>query len=296
MSENSLRRLSELALIGICTVWGLTFVMVQDAIELLPTMAFLAYRFIPAALIVALVFWRPLRRLPASGWGAGLLMGLFLCAGYIFQTLGLEETSASNAGFITGLFVVLTPVMGAIFLRDRLPAMAWAAAAISAVGLYLLSGVGGDLDLRGDGLVLLAAIALSAHILATARAVRRYDVGALLAVQLAVCGVIPLAIGAAAGQLEAPEGGTVWSALIVTSLVASALGFFVQTFAQQHAPPARTALILASEPAFAGLFGWLLADDRLSAAGWLGAGLIMAAILAVEVTPRFRPPRPLPEG
>jgi drug/metabolite transporter (DMT)-like permease len=296
MNETSLRRLSEAALIGICSVWGLTFVMVQDAIELLPTMAFLAYRFIPASLIVALLFWGALRRLPAAGWRAGLLMGAFLCAGYIFQTLGLEETTASNTGFITGLFVVLTPVMGAIFLRERLPAAAWIAAAVSLVGLYLLSGVGGDLDLRGDGLVLLAAIALSAHILATARAVRTYDVGALLAVQLGVCGVVPLAIAAAGGQLETPEGGTVWSALIVTSLVASALGFFVQTFAQQHAPPARTALILASEPAFAGLFGWLLADDRLSATGWLGAGLIMAAIVAVEVMPRFRPPRPLPEG
>jgi drug/metabolite transporter (DMT)-like permease len=191
---------------------------------------------------------------------------------------------------------VLTPVMGAIFLREGIGAAAWAAAGVSLVGLYLLSGLGGDLHLRGDGLVLVAAFALSAHILATARAVRSYDVGALLAIQLAVCGVVPLAIAAAGGQLEAPEGGTVWSALIVTSLVASALGFFVQTFAQQHAPPARTALILAAEPAFAGLFGWLLADDRLSATEWVGAGLIMAAIVAVELTPRFRPPRPLPEG
>jgi drug/metabolite transporter (DMT)-like permease len=245
---------------------------------------------------VALIFWRPLRALPAAGWRAGLLMGLFLCAGYIFQTLGLEETTASNTGFITGLFVVLTPVMGAIFLRDRVPAAAWVAAGVSAVGLYLLSGVGGDLDLRGDGLVLLAAIALSAHILATARAVRRYDVGALLAVQLGVCGVVPLAIAAFAGQLEAPEGTTVWSALIVTSLVASALGFFVQSYAQQHASPARTALILASEPAFAGFFGYVLADERLSAVSWVGAALILASIVTVELVPRLRPPRPLPEA
>src|SRR5215212_3951829 len=275
MSDDGLRRLSELALVGICSVWGLTFVMVHDAIELLPTMAFLAYRFIPAALIVAIVFRSALRRLPATGWRAGLLMGAFLCAGYIFQTLGLEKTTASNAGFITGLFVVLTPVLGATFLHERISGLAWGAAGLSLVGLYLLSGVGGDLNLRGDGLVLVAAFALSAHILATARAVRRYDVGALLAVQLGVCGVV---------------------ALIVTSLIASALGFFVQTFAQQHAPAARTALILACEPAFAGLFGWLLADDRLSVTGWLGAALIMTAIVAVEVTPRFRPPRPLPEG
>jgi len=296
MSDTSLRRVAELALIGIASVWGLTFVMVQDAIELLPTMAFLAYRFIPAALIVALIFHRQLRALPGEGWRAGLVMGAFLTGGYVFQTLGLEETSASNAGFITGLFVVLTPVLGAVFLRQRIPRIAWAAAGVSMLGLWLLAGAGGDFELRGDGLVLLCAFSLAAHILATAHAVKRYDVGALLAVQLGVVGVTCLAVGAAAGQLEAPEGTTVWSALLVTSLVASALGFFVQTFAQQHAPPARTALILASEPAFAGLFGWLLNDERLTATGWLGAGLIMAAILAVEVVPRLRPPRPLPEG
>jgi drug/metabolite transporter (DMT)-like permease len=296
MSETTLRRLSELALIGIASVWGLTFVMVQDAIELLPTMAFLAYRFIPAALIVALIFHRRLRALPREGWWAGFVMGVFLTGGYIFQTLGLEETTASNTGFITGLFVVITPVLGAIFLRERIPTIAWVAAGVSMLGLWLLSGAGGEFDVRGDGLVLVCAFSLAAHILATARAVERFDVGALLAIQLAVCGLTCLAIAAAAGQLEKPEGATVWSALIVTSLVASALGFFVQSFAQQHAPPARTALILASEPAFAGLFGWLLNDERLTATGWLGAALIMAAIVAVEIAPRLRPPRPLPEG
>jgi drug/metabolite transporter (DMT)-like permease len=296
MSETTLRRTSEVALIAIAAVWGLTFVMVQDAIALLPTMAFLAYRFIPAALIVAVIFQRRLRALPPDGWRAGLVMGVFLTGGYIFQTLGLEETSASNTGFITGLFVVLTPVLGAVFLRQRIPAIAWVAAGISMLGLWLLSGAGGDINLRGDGLVFLCAISLAAHILATANAVERFDVGALLAVQLGVVGCTCLAIAAAAGQLEPPEGATVWSALIVTSLVASALGFFIQSFAQQHAPPARTALILASEPAFAGLFGWLLNDERLTVTGWVGAALIMTAIVAVEIVPRFRPPRPLPEG
>jgi drug/metabolite transporter (DMT)-like permease len=102
-------------------------------------------------------------------------------------------------------------------------------------------------------------------------------------------------LAAIAGDLEVPRGSTVWSALIVTAVFASALGFFVQTYAQQHAPPARTALILASEPAFAGLFGYLLADDRLSAVAWLGAGLIMASIVAVELLPRWRTTEPLPE-
>jgi drug/metabolite transporter (DMT)-like permease len=292
----SRKHAAELALVGIAAVWGLTFVMVQDAIAELPTLAFLAYRFIPAALLVAVVFRGELRRLPRRGWVAGLVMGLFLTAGYVAQTLGLERTSASNAGFITGLFVVFTPALGALILRERMTASAWVAAIVAALGLYLLSGSGGHFSLRGDGLVLLCALAFSAHILATSRAVADHDVGALLAVQLGVCGVICLAAAALAGDLDAPSGGAVWSALIVTSLVASALGFFVQTFAQRHAPPARTALILASEPAFAGLFGWLIGDEHLSAVAWLGALLILAAIVAIEVVPRLRPPRPLPEG
>ena len=296
MTEDRRGLAAEGALICIAAVWGLTFVMVQDAIELLPTMAFLGYRFALAALLVALVFRKRLRSLSPAGWRVGAVMGSLLTAGYILQTLGLEEPTASNAGFITGLFVVLTPVLGALLLRDRVPRIAWVAAGVSAAGLYLLSGTGGDLNLRGDGLVLLCAVAFAGHILATARGVRDHDVGALLVVQLTLCAALCMAIAAPLGDLQAPEGATVWSALLVTAVVASALGFFVQTYAQQHAPPARTALILASEPAFAGLFGWLLADERLSALSLAGAALIIAAIVAVEAIPRMRPRRPLPEG
>ena len=181
MSEPELRR----ALVGIAAVWGLTFVMVQDAIAVLPTMAFLAYRFGSAALLVAVIFRHRLRELGAAGLARGCVMGVFLCAGYVFQTLGLEHTTASNAGFITGLMVVFTPVLGA-----RVPGPAAAGGRVGgggglgASGLYLLSGAGGGLELRGDGLVLLCAIAFAAHILVTDRAVGDHDVGALLVVQL----------------------------------------------------------------------------------------------------------------
>jgi drug/metabolite transporter (DMT)-like permease len=288
-------RVAELALVGIAAVWGLTFTMVQDAIAILPTLAFLGYRFSAATAIVAAVFRRRLRALPREGWLAGALMGVFLTGGYIFQTLGLEHTSPSDTGFITGLFVVLTPLLGALVLRQRISGVAWVAAAVSALGLYLLSGAGGDFSLRGDGLVFAGAVSFAAHILATGRAASRYDVGALLAIQLAVAGLTCLLLALITGDLEAPHDTKVWSALAVTAVFASALGFFVQTYAQQHAPPSRTALILASEPAFAGLFGWLLNDDRLTAVAWLGAGLIMAAIVAVELLPRWRTTEPLPE-
>src|SRR5205085_7656641 len=137
----------------------------QDAIDRLPAMTFLAYRFLAAALIVAVVFPRRLRELSPGGWRAALAMGAFLTAGYVFQTLGLEHTSSSNAGFITGLFVVITPLLAAFVLREHIGASAWAAALVSAVGLYLLSGTHGGLRADGDGLLLLCAISFSAHIL-----------------------------------------------------------------------------------------------------------------------------------
>jgi drug/metabolite transporter (DMT)-like permease len=287
--------LAELSLVAIAAIWGLTFVMVQDAVAVLPVMTFLAYRFCAAALLVGIVFRKDLARLEKSGWRAGAGIGVWLTAGYVFQTLGLERTSAANAGFITGMFVVLTPLFAAIFLKERAGTLAWIAAVVSTFGLFLLSGGGDGGRLAGDALVFGCACSFSFHILATGRAVREYAAGALLTVQLGLCGLVCLVVAGAQGDLVVPSTGQVWSALLVTAVFASALGFFVQTYAQQHAPPARTALILASEPAFAGLFAYLLADERLDAAGWLGAGLILVAIVSVELVPYARRAR-LPEG
>lgn len=286
---------AEFSLVAVAAVWGLTFVMVQDAIAVLPVMAFLAYRFCAAALVVGLVFHRELRALDRVGWRAGLVMGGWLTAGYIFQTLGLERTTAAHAGFITGMFVVLTPLFGALFLGQRAGASAWAAAFVSAVGLLLLSGGGGGVRIVGDGLVLLCACSFAGHILATGRAVKDHSAGALLTVQLGTCGLVSLVVALAGRQMEVPRSPTVWSALLVTAFIASALGFFLQTYAQRHAPPARTALILASEPAFAGLFAYLLNHEKLTLAGWMGAAMILIAIVIVEVVPYARRAR-LPEG
>lgn len=287
--------LPEVALVAIACVWGLTFVMVQDAVEEIAVMTFLAYRFIPASVIVALVFRNEFRRLDGAGMRVGVVMGIFLTGGYVFQTLGLERTSASHAGFITGLWVVLTPVFGALFFRQRIERRMWVAAGVSALGLFLLSGVGGEGMLFGDALVFLCACSFTFHIFATDKGVKGYPVGALVAVQLGVCGLFSLVVAAAQGDLVAPRSGTVWSALLVTSLLASALGFFIQTYAQTKASPARTALILASEPAFAGMFAYLLKGESLSALGWLGALLIMGAIVTVEALPYLPHLRPLPE-
>lgn len=287
--------LAELALVGICAVWGLTFPMVQDAVAVVPVMTFLAYRFLAAALIVAIAFRVRLSRLSRDAVLAGAAMGVFLTGGYVFQTFGLERTSAANAGFITGLFVVLTPLFGALLLRQAAGGVAWAAALVSMAGLLLLSGFGGGGRLAGDALVLLCACSFSFHILVTDRAVKAHDVVGLLVVQLAFCGGVSLLVAAAQAELTLPRAPEVWAALVVTAVFASALGFFVQTYAQRHASPARTALILTSEPVFAGLFAYLLKGQTLTATGWLGAALIMIAIVAVEAVPYLRRPVPLPE-
>lgn len=286
--------IAELGLIGVAGVWGLTFVMVKDAVETLPVMTFLAYRFLAAAALVAVVWGRRLKTLSAGGWKAGILIGVFLTGGYILQTAGLQYTTASNAGFITGMFVVLTPLFGALALGQRAGRRAWIAGAVSAVGLFLLSGVGG-VHLLGDALVLGCACSFSWHILATDRGVRQHHFGALVVVQLGVCGLFSLVVATAMGDLQMPASPSVWSALVVTAVFASAVGFFIQTYAQRHAPPARTALILASEPAFAGLFAFLLAGETLGLLGWTGAALILTAIVTVELVPYLRPVRPLPE-
>ncbi len=279
---------AQVALLAIAAVWGGTFVMVQDAVREMPVLTFLAYRFLAAAAIVAYAFRRQLRALSMAGWRAGLVMGVFLTLGYVLQTLALLDTTAANAGFITGLFVVFTPLLAAAVLRVRVSAVTWAGAVVSAIGLALLAGVGGSWHPLGDGLALGCAVAFAAHILVTDAGVRSHAIGGLLAVQLAVCGFACLAASAAIGDLVAPSSGSLWVALAVTAVIASALGFWVQSYAQRHAPPARTALILASEPAFAGLFGVTLQGDQLSRLSLLGAVMILAAIIAVEVLPRRR--------
>jgi drug/metabolite transporter (DMT)-like permease len=288
---------ADLALVGVAAVWGLTFPRIKDAVDDFPVMTFLAYRFLAAGALVAIVATPRLTRMSPSGWGWGALMGLFLTAGYVFQTLGLERTSSSHAGFITGLFVVLTPLFGALFFRERIGNVTWLAVVLSTLGLFLLTGRGGSgSTFVGDALVFGCACSFAFHFLVTGRAVREHDVIALLAIQLTLCGIAALVAALATDGLEVPRGSDVWSALVVTALFASAVGFFIQTYAQRRSSPARTALILATEPAFAGLFSYLLKGETLSPAGWVGAGLIMAAIVAVEASPYLKPVPPLPEA
>jgi drug/metabolite transporter (DMT)-like permease len=270
-----------LALVAVTAVWGLTFVQVKDAVELYPLFAFLAVRFAIATVVLAPPALRPLRTLPRGGWISGAGLGLLLAVGYALQTAGLERTTVSNAGFITGLYVVFTPLAAVALFRVRIGAIVWAGVALSTAGLALLSG-GGGADGIGDLLVLAGSAAYSLQIALMERYAPRYDPVAFTFVEMLAAFAGFAAVAVALGQIELPRGWTVWGALLVTGVFASALGFLVQTWAQQRTSATRTALAFALEPVWAASFGFWLAGDRLGTVAWVGAALIMAGIVVAE--------------
>lgn len=269
------------ALVLVTAIWGLTFVQVKDAVELYPLFAFLAVRFAIATVVLAPPAGRPLRTLPRGGWVAGAGLGLLLAAGYALQTAGLERTTVSNAGFITGLYVVFTPLAAVALFRVRIGAVVWAGVALSTAGLALLSG-GGGADGVGDLLVLAGSAAFSLQIALMERYAPRYDAVAFTFVEMLAAFAGFAVVAAALGQVEVPRGWTVWGALLVTGVFASALGFLVQTWAQRRTSATRTALAFALEPVWAAVFGFWLAGDRLGSVAWVGAALIMAGIVVAE--------------
>ena len=268
------------ALIAVTAVWGVTFVQVKDAVEIYPLFAFLAVRFVIAAATLAIPATRRVRGLGRRGVAAGALLGLLLAVGYVLQTAGLERTTVSGTGFVTGMYVVLTPVLALVVFRASIGAAVWAGVALSTAGLGLLAGIHGDAG--GDLLVLAGATVYSLQIVLLERYAPRFDALAFTLVEMAAACAGLLAVALALGDLGLPRGWTVWGALLVTGVFASALGFLVQTWAQRRTSATQTALVFGMEPVFTAVFGYTLAGDRLGPAGWGGCAAIMAGIVLAE--------------
>jgi drug/metabolite transporter (DMT)-like permease len=275
-----------LALIAVTAVWGVTFVQVKDAVALYPLFAFLAIRFAIASLSLAVLALAVpaagrLRSLGRPGWLAGTTLGVLLAAGYALQTAGLERTTVSSAGFITGLYVVFTPLLALLLFRTRIVGAVWLGVLLSVAGLGLLTGVGAG-DTVGDLLVLGGSAVYSLQIVLMERFAPRYDPVAFTQAEMLAAFAGFAVVALALGQVELPRGWTVWGALLVTGVFASALGFLVQTWAQRRTSATTTALAFAMEPVWAGIFGFWLAGDRLGAFGWTGCAVIMAGIVVAE--------------
>jgi len=269
------------ALIAVTAVWGVTFVQVKDAVALYPLFAFLAVRFAIATLTLAVPGTRRVRSLGRSGLAGGILLGLLLAAGYALQTAGLERTTVSGTGFITGMYVVVTPLLALFMFRSPIATATWVGVGVSAAGLALLSGVHAGSPV-GDLLVLAGAAVYSLQLVLMERFAPRVDAIAFTLVEMAAACVGLGVVAAARGELGVPHGWTVWAALLVTGVFASALAFLVQTWAQRETSATRTALAFAMEPVFAALFGITLAGDRLGPLGWTGCAAIMAGIVLAE--------------
>jgi drug/metabolite transporter (DMT)-like permease len=270
-----------LVLLLVTAVWGVTFVQVKDAVAVYPLFAFLALRFAIAGGTLAVPGAARLRRLGRAGALSGILAGALLGAGYALQTAGLERTTVSSTGFITGLYVVLTPLLALAVFRTRAGRGAWLGVLLATAGLALLAGIHRG-SLLGDLLVLAGAAVYSLQIVLMERYAPRYDAVAFTLVEMLTAFGGLLAIALALRDLPFPHGWTVWGALLVTGVFASALAFLAQTWAQRRTTATRTALAFSMEPVWAGLFGFTLAGDRLGATAWLGCAVIMAGIVVAE--------------
>lgn len=273
------------ALVAVTAVWGSTFVVVKDAITRMPVLDFLAWRFALATVVMVAVRPAAARRLSPAGRRAGVALGCALGIGYVTQTFGLATTPAAVSGFITGMFVVFTPLIAGAVLRRPVGWAAWAAVLLATLGLALISLRGRSVG-SGELLTLGCALAFAVHIVGLGEWSPAYDTAGLAVIQLATVTVLTALAALPAGGLAPPPDPTVWGALALTAVAATAVAFLVQTWAQRHLPPTRAAVVMTMEPVFAGVFGVLLGGEHLGARALAGAALVIAGMLVTELGPR----------
>ncbi len=270
-------------LVGVTAIWGWTFVVVKDAIGRYPVFSFVGVRFALAALVLWVIV--AALRLRIRRAGIGLAIGLVLALSYLLQTLGLRGTSVANTGLITGLFVVFTPILDRLIFGVGTGPGTWLAAATAFGGTALLTG-GAPTGLhQGDLLVLLGSVGFAFHITLLSRYASAGPL-VLAAWQMTAAGVFLTAGAVATGAGVIPVPRSVWPALVITGVFASAIAFWVQTYAQQRLPASRTALILTTEPAFTVFFAFLLVGERFRLIQVVGAALILGALFFSEVSQR----------
>jgi drug/metabolite transporter (DMT)-like permease len=272
---------ADLALVGVTAIWGCTFLLVKGALDQASPILFLAFRFGLAALALWLVYRRGLVR---DGILPGIVAGLFLFGGYAFQTVGLQFTSASKSAFLTSMLTPMVPLAAALVYRKGPRRRELAGIAVASLGMALIMAPSSFAGVnRGDVLSFLCAVSFAGQVVAVSYFAGRGNFETLALVQMLTASVLSFG---SFWFLETPK--LIWEpqvvvALLVTGLLASALAFAVQAWAQQYTGVNRAAIIYALEPVFAWLTSWWLAGERLSGRAGLGAGLILFGILIVEL-------------
>jgi drug/metabolite transporter (DMT)-like permease len=278
-------RFAELALAFVCLLWGATFVLVKNALDDISPSLFLAIRFSIASVLLAIVYLS--RRKPVRPtWLGGILAGVFLYAGYFLQTLGLQYTTASKSGFLTGLYIVLVPLLGAA-VYQKVPGISeWIGVSLATVGMGLMTLTSARFEIgAGDALTLGCAFAFSIHMLVLAHYSRRMPTELLALLQIATCAVISLTTFRFVESAFVRWTPGVLMALAVTSVLATAVAFLLQTWGQKYTTATRAALIFSLEPVFAWLTSYVVEHEVLTGQTLAGAGCILAGILLVELKP-----------
>ncbi len=267
-------------------VWGSTFFLIRDVVRLVPPTDFLAVRFTIAAVAMVAVFWRPMLALSSRQVVIGVGLGILYAVAQILQTVGLAHTEASRSGFITGTYVVLTPIFGAILLRDHIPRSTWLAVLMATAGLATLSlnGIGGGFGF-GEGVTLLAAGVYALHIIGLGRYSSPASAGGLSAVQMVAIAVVSL-IAAAPGGIKLPSGRGGWTSVLYMALVAGAVAIWAQTWAQSHLSAPRAAIVMTLEPVFAAAFAVALGGESMTPRMLFGGAMVLAAMYTVELIGR----------
>lgn len=276
------RALLDLGLLYAALIWGSTFFVVKGVLDDVDPIALVGYRFLLSALF--LLPWTLRRPRPSALLKEGIVLGALLMVLYVSQTSGLQHTTASNSGFITGLFVFFVPLFLLIFLRKPPDPGQWAAVALAVAGLWLLTGGPGGFN-QGDALTLLAAMTYAGHLLATDRFVAGDADPVLLAFhQFWFCGAASVILAWAAGaSFRVGSASAAWTILFLT-LFPNLSAFFIQIVAQKHTAPLKVSLIFSLEPVFAAAFAWTLGEEPFSAAKAAGGGLILAGMVLGEVS------------
>lgn len=283
-SAGRVRLLAALALLALTAAWGSTFFLIKDLLDRVPTLDFLGVRFAIAALVLVAIAPRAIARLPRAAKRHGLVLGALYGLAQILQTAGLAHTDASVSGFITGMYVVLTPLLASVILRTRIGALTWACVALATVGLGVLTLSGVSLG-TGEAITLLAAVLYALHIVGLGAWSTAEQALGMTTLQVMVIAAICL-IGAAPGGIVLPERTGDWVALVYMAVVVGALGLLAQTWAQAHLPPTRSAIIMSMEPVFASVFAVALGGEDATARLLIGGAMVLVAMIVVELPSR----------
>ena len=272
-------KLAPWALLTVSAAWGFSFVVMKDAIQRQSVNNFLFTRFTLAVIVLILIRPQVIKHFNKDLLQRGGLAGVFLGLGYIAQTLGLERTGAAITGFITGLYVVLTPLIASIVLKEKITKFTWYCIAVATFGLGLLSIRGFSVGI-GEMFVLASAMLFAAHIIALSKWSSGRDVYAMTVIQLSMCAILAGLASAIEGYSLPPDSG-VWSVVVFTAVFATAIAFIVQTWSQAHMSATKVAVILTMEVVFAAAFAIVLGGERLTIQTAVGGVLVVVAMYLI---------------